>query len=216
MTIGELHGGTSRSFLRLLSTLRWLAVGGQLITILVVTGPVGVKLPMAPLWAGVCALALFNVYAIWRATRPQEPPEAEIFLHLVVDIAVLTWQVGWSGGIENPFSSLFLLPIALSILALPSAWIWLTAAASVAGFAVSAILAHPLPHVHGAMGDTFNLHKAGMLVNFLISAAVLLVFFSRLAALRRAREVELAALRERFTRNEGILALGHARSLRCT
>ena len=69
MTIGEMHGGTSRSFLRLLSTLRWLAVGGQLITILVVTGPVGVKLPMAPLWAGVLrARPVQSVYA------PGAPP----------------------------------------------------------------------------------------------------------------------------------------------
>jgi two-component system sensor histidine kinase RegB len=214
MTVGELHGDTSRSFLRLLSNLRWLAVVGQAITIVVVTGPVGVELPLTPLWAGVSALALFNAYATYRVSRPQEAGAAEMFLHLAVDVTVLTWQVGWSGGIENPFSSLFLLPIALSILALPSVWIWVTAAASLAGFAFSASLAHPLPHVHGALGDTFNLHKAGMLVNFLISAAVLLVFFTRLASLRRANEAELAALRERFTRNEGILALAtHAASV---
>ena len=214
MTFGELHDGASRSFMRLLSNLRWLAVVGQAITIVVVTDVVGVELPTAPLWAGVATLALFNGYASYRATRPRESAPAEMFLHLAVDVAVLTWQVGWSGGIENPFASLFLLPIALSILALPPAWIWATATASVAGFALSAALAHPLPHVHGAMGDAFNLHKAGMLVNFLISAAVLLVFFTRLASLRRARERELAALRERFTRNEGILALAtHAASV---
>jgi two-component system sensor histidine kinase RegB len=64
------------------------------------------------------------------------------------------------------------------------------------------------------MGDAFNLHKSGMLVNFVVSASVLLVFVARLAALWRARERELAALRERFTRNEGIVALAtHAASV---
>jgi two-component system sensor histidine kinase RegB len=82
------------------------------------------------------------------------------------------------------------------------------------GFGLSVYFGRALPHVHSAMGDVFNLHKAGMLVNFLISAAVMLVFFARLAALWRERERELATLRERFTRNEGIVALAtHAASV---
>jgi two-component system sensor histidine kinase RegB len=53
-----------------------------------------------------------------------------------------------------------------------------------------------------------------MLVNFFVSAAVLLVFVAKLAALWRARERELSILRERFARNEGILALAtHAASV---
>ncbi len=27
----------------------------------------------------------------------------EIYLHMLVDIAVLTWMIAWSGGIQNPF-----------------------------------------------------------------------------------------------------------------
>ena len=139
---------------------------------------------------------------------------AELFAHLLVDILVLAWLIAWSGGIENPFASLFLLPIALSILSLPAAWVWATAASCVLGLGASVYLGKPLPHVHGAVGDVFNLHKIGMLVNFLVSAAVMLVFFARLARLWRERERELATLRERFTRNEGILALAtHAASV---
>jgi two-component system sensor histidine kinase RegB len=137
-----------------------------------------------------------------------------VFGHLAVDIAVLTWQIGWSGGIENPFSSLFLLPIALCILVLPTSWVWATAAVAIAGYGVSAALARPLPHVHSLMGDVFNLHLVGMLVNFLISAGVMLVFFARVAAAWREREREVASLRERFARNEGIIVLAtHAASV---
>lgn len=214
MASSYLQGNSPGSFLHLLCILRWLAVAGQALTIAIVTGPMQVALHPQPLWAGVIALAAFNVYASLRSAKSRDARPPEVFLHLLVDIVVLSWQVGWSGGLENPFSSLFLLPIALSILALPTAWIWCTAAASLVGFAVSVLAGHPLPHVHAAMGDTFNLHKLGMLVNFLISAVVLLVFFARLAALWRTRERELAALRERFARNEGIVALAtHAASV---
>jgi two-component system, sensor histidine kinase RegB len=209
-----LHDVASRGFLRLLCRLRWIAVLGQAITIWTVTGPLGIALEALPLWSGVGALAFFNVYASIRATRPGDTSTRELFVHLLVDITVLAWQVAWSGGIENPFASLFLLPIALAILALPPGWVWAVAVCVLCGFGFSVSLGSPLPHVHGVMGDAFNLHKAGMLVNFLVSAGVMLVFFARLATLWRDRQRELAALRERFARNEGIIALAtHAASV---
>ncbi|MGD9599011.1 MAG: ATP-binding protein [Steroidobacteraceae bacterium] len=210
----EWRTAASQGFLRLMCKLRWIAVAGQAATIAIVTGPMRVELPVAPLWYGVLFLATFNVYASLRAARGLDVRPAELFVHLLVDVVVLTWLVAWSGGIENPFASLFLLPIALSILSLPPFWIWATAIACVLGFAASVLLGQPLPHVHSAMGDAFNLHKMGMLVSFLVSAAVMLVFFARLATLWRQREQEFAALRESFTRNEGILALAtHAASV---
>jgi two-component system, sensor histidine kinase RegB len=205
---------TSLSFLRLLANLRWLAVVGQAVTVLIVTGPMGLALPEAPLWAGIAALALFNIYATLRARASREAGVPRMFCHVLVDILSLTWMVGWSGGIENPFSSLFLLPVALSIFALPARWAWATAAASLLGYGVSAFFATELPHAHGVFGDTFSLHKAGMLANFIVSATVVLIFFTRMAILWRKNEREVARLREQFTRNEGILALAtHAASV---
>src|SRR6187549_656890 len=130
----DLHGGELRSFMRLLCRLRWIGAASQAITIYVVTGPMSVVLPVSFLWSGVAALAAFNLYAEFRVRQPREPGPAELLAHLLVDIAVLSWLIGWSGGIENPFSSLFLLPIALSLLALPMPWVWAAAAASMLGF----------------------------------------------------------------------------------
>ncbi|WP_218042857.1 ATP-binding protein [Steroidobacter gossypii] len=204
----------SLSFIRLLANLRWLAVAGQAVTVLIVTGPLGVELPETPLWAGIGALALFNVYATWRARGAGEVSAAALFSHILIDVLLLTWMVAWSGGVENPFSSLFLLPIALSILALPSRWVWATAAASMAGYCASALLARELPHVHGVFSDAFSIHKAGMMVTFAVSVAVVLIFFTRIAAAWRKSEREVARLREQFTRNEGIIALAtHAASV---
>jgi two-component system, sensor histidine kinase RegB len=204
----------SLSFLRLLANLRWLTVAGQALTVLIVSGPMEIDLPETPLWAGIGALALFNAYATWRARVHREASAMLIFLHILVDVLSLSWMVGWSGGIENPFSSLFLLPIALSIHVLPHRWVWVTAAASLVGYSFSALFARELPHVHGIFGDAFSLHKAGMLANFVVSGVVVLVFFTRMAAAWRQSEREVARLREQFARNEGIIALAtHAASV---
>lgn len=200
--------------LRLLCILRWLAILGQAITVAVVTGPMHMTLAAGPLWAGVIATGIFNVYATLRSRATRQPSEGEVFGHVLVDIGVLTWMIGWSGGIENPFSSLFLLPIALSIFALSGKWIWFTAIASMLGYGISAWSAAPLPHVHGTFGDVFSLHKLGMLANFVVSATVVLIFLTRMALAWRDSERQVAQLRERFTRNEGIIALAtHAASV---
>ncbi|MGE8281521.1 MAG: ATP-binding protein [Stenotrophomonas sp.] len=198
------------SFLRTLCSLRWLATAGQATTILVATWLLGLELPQLPLWAGVFVLALFNLYVQLRV-HDSDPAPVTAFGHILVDVTVLTWMVGWSGGIANPFGSLFLILIALAALALPLRWTHAVAAACVAGYALSAVFGLPL---RGGYFDTMSLHLWGAAANFLLSSVVVLVFSTRLASALRERESQLAALRERFVRNEGIVALAtHAASV---
>lgn len=205
---------SNAAFLRLLSNLRWIAIACQVATATVVIGPLGLSVPTLPLWGGIGALMLFNVYAAWRTRHPRETSAAEAFAHIAVDVAVLTWLIAWNGGIANPFTSLFLMPIAFAALALPLRWMYATAALCGLGYLVSMLVGVPLPHAHGAAASGFDLHLWGMVVNFVISAGVALYFLSRLATAIRDREQELSLLRERFARNEGIMGLAtHAASV---
>jgi len=206
----------SLSFLRLLYNLRWLAVVGQALTVAVVVGPMHIPLQATPLWMGIAALALFNLYVTSRirANSVDSVSDGEVCVHILVDIAALTWMVAFSGAMENPFASLFLIPIAVAILALPLRLMSLTALASGAGYFISTLFGRELPPVAGLLGGTFGLHKLGMLANFVVSAAVILFFFTRMTAAWRRSELEVAQLREQFARNEGIIALAtHAASV---
>lgn len=201
------------SFLGMLVALRWCAVAGQVATIAIVVWWLHAPLPLWPMGIAIAALAAFNLHAAYRLQHGGEAQPAEIFLHLAVDIVVLAFLIGCSGGPANPFTSLFLLPVAFAALALPHRWIWATALLCGLGYALAAAFGRPLPHLHGAM-DGFDLHLLGMAVNFLISAGVFVYFLSRMAEQRARRERELAQLRERFARDEGILALAtHAASV---
>lgn len=199
------------SFLRTLCSLRWLATAGQTATILVCAGLLHLELPLVPLWSGVLALALFNLYAQIRVSHSDTAVSATAFGHILVDITILTWMVGWSGGVANPFGSLFVILIALAALALPLNWTMAVAAASLAGYAISAEFGIPMP---AGSFDPYELHLWGMAANFLISSVVVLVFSTKLAAALREREREISTLRESFARNEGIIALAtHAASV---
>ncbi|MCD9027641.1 sensor histidine kinase [Luteimonas sp. BDR2-5] len=199
------------TLVRTLYTLRWVAVGAQSVTILLAGHGLGLALPAWPLWAGVALLAGFNLLVGLRLRSSRDAAPAEAFAHGLVDTAVLAWLVAWTGGIANPFASLFLLPIALTALALPVQWAVATALACVAGYLLAVAFGQPLPHGHD---DSLDLHFVGMAVNFLVSVALVVYFLTRLVAARDQREQELSALRERFARNEGILALAtHAASV---
>ena len=206
----------SLSFLRLLCNLRWLTVLGQALTVALVVGPLHIPLPVIPLSGGVASLALFNIYATARTHRTSSDTasDIEVFLHVLLDIAVLTWMIALSGGMENPFASLFLIPIAIAILALPPRLMGLTAGVAGLGYFVSTLFGRELPPVASFLGGPFGLHKIGMLANFVVSAVVVLFFFTRMTAAWRRSEREVAQLREQFARNEGILALAtHAASV---
>ncbi|WP_024892291.1 ATP-binding protein [Luteimonas huabeiensis] len=199
-------------FLATLCTLRWIAVIGQSLTILAAAQWLHMPLPALPLWAAVALLALFNAYALVRVRRGGEASAPEVFAHMLVDIAILGWLVGWTGGIGNPFASLFLLPIALAAQSLPLRWTLAVTGTSLLAYALAATLSRPLPVTHHT--DAFDLHLLGMIANFLVSTGVVAYFLTRLARARDRHEQELATMRERFTRNEGILALAtHAASV---
>lgn len=195
------------SFTDTLATLRWFAVAGQLATMLFVVGVLGASLPLLPMLIAIALLAGFNLFARWRGRRGIEPSPLEAFGHIVVDVAELAFLIGCSGGPANPFTSLFLLPIAFAALALRGRWIVATALVCGLGYALAAVFGRPLPHVHDLGMDVFDLHVLGMAANFLISAIVFVYFLARMARQRRARDQELAWLRERQARDEGILAL---------
>ena len=209
-------GGMERStttLLGTLTTLRWLAVIGQSATIAVAIEFLGLALNATALWSGVALLAALNVAAVWRVRHHDDPSHAEVLLHIGVDVAVLAWLIAWSGGVTNPFTSLFLLPIAFASLALPVRWIYAVAALCFFGYGLSVAFGQALPHMHGTTNG-FDLHLWGMAANFVVSALVLLIFFARMSDLLRRREHELSMLRERFARNEGIVALAtHAASV---
>jgi two-component system sensor histidine kinase RegB len=204
----------SISFLATLRQLRWLAAAGQAIAILVAVHALDLPFAQAPLWSGVAALIAANLVLRSRPGESVDAAPARIVAHLAFDVGVLAWQIAFSGGLSNPFVSLFLLPIALGALVLQRRLMLVIAAVAVSGFGAAVALAPPVVDPHAQHRDLFGLHLAGMVANFLLSVGVIVVFMDRLSRQLRRREAELADARERAIRDEGILGLAtHAASL---
>lgn len=194
----------------LAETLAWLrlcAVTGQVLTVAVVTELFDIAVPLRPLLAGIGVLAAFGLFAFWRLRQPQPIGMLEVFGHIAVDIGVLGFLLYWSGGATNPFVSLLVMPIALAAAALPRRHVIAVAALAAACYLVLIPLHVPLPPEDLSGNRRFNLHVAGMAINFVVTAGVLAFFISRLAAALRERESEMQRERERALRDEGIFAI---------
>jgi two-component system sensor histidine kinase RegB len=99
--------------------LRWLAVLGQLAAIFIVAQGLEFDLPIVPCLIIVSLSAMVNL-ALQIAFNPMErmePVYAAALLALnIVELAALLY---FTGGLQNPFSFLFLAPVLISATALP-------------------------------------------------------------------------------------------------
>jgi len=99
--------------------LRWLAVFGQAVAVLVVHFGLEFDVPIWPCFAVIALSALLNVSLRLGFQRPQwlEPDRAAYLLGF--DLAELTALLFLTGGVENPFSFLLVGPVLISATALP-------------------------------------------------------------------------------------------------
>jgi two-component system sensor histidine kinase RegB len=193
--------GTS-GVLRLLFWLRMVAIATQLLAIAFVEYMLDTSLPLRELGLTIGALALWNALSYRSVHATRRVLDAEVALHLAVDVAALTSVLYFTGGATNPFVSLYLVPISLAATSLPAAYAWLVAGLCGAGYSFLWRRSVPLPTVD------FDLHLTGMWVNFAIGAVLIVLFVGRMARLVRERDRELAAMRESALRDQQIIELG--------
>ena len=165
-------------------------------------------LPLREIGLAIGALALWNALNYGPVHGQRDVQDAEVALHLAVDIVVFTAVVYFTGGPTNPFVSLYLVPISLAATSLPARYAWLTVALCGAGYSLLWWRSVPLPPVHARFGSEFDLHLAGMWVNFVIAAVLIVLFVGRMARLVRQRDRELAAMRETALRDQQLIELG--------
>ncbi len=188
--------------------LRWIAVIGQITTIAGAILVFGVRLPLVQMLEVLACLIAFNVasHLRWHEHRPVT--NNELFLALLVDVASLTMQLYLSGGTTNPFAFLFLLQVILSAVLLEAWSTWTIVGITLACLAGLSIFAKPLPLPFDHARGISSLYVQGMLICFVLNAALLVVFISRITTTLRAKAAQLADLRQRAAEEDHIVRMG--------
>src|SRR4051812_7956768 len=125
--------------------LRWLAIIGQTIAVLVVNYAVEFPLPIWACFAVIALSAWLNIALRLRFSLTQRlEPERAAWL-LAFDIAELAVLLFLTGGLEKPFAFLFLPPVLLSATALPPRITIILGAFAVLCATVLVFAHYPLP-----------------------------------------------------------------------
>lgn len=166
------------------------------------------NLAWQPMVLLVGGLLFANLIIRYRLKAETSLSAIEVFSHLLLDVFVLSALLYYSGGASNPFVSLYLLPVALAATVLPIAYVVGLVAIGTAGYSFLFFFAQAMPHVHGVHGSDFDMHLAGMWLNFVVTAVLIAGFVTSLAAAVRQRDASLSAASESALRQRGVIRMG--------
>jgi two-component system sensor histidine kinase RegB len=188
--------------------LRWIAVVGQITTIATASMLLDVQLPMPAMLNVLACLIAFNIASTLRWQENQVVSNSELLLALTVDVASLTAQLYLSGGATNPFVFLYLLHVILGAVLLETWSTWTIAGVTGMCIASLALFSEPLRLPLDQERGIMSLYVQGMLLCFIIVAALLVVFINRIMRNMRTTASKLADLRQRAAEEEHIVRMG--------
>lgn len=188
--------------------LRWLAVAGQLATILLTEFAFGIALPMAPMLGVLAALVLLNIASLAAVRRGSSITDVALLGALLLDVVGLSAQLFLSGGATNPFVSLFLLQVVLGSVLLDRWSSWALVVATSVAFAVLTRFYLPIALPAGFDRSLFALHIQGMWVCFALVAVLLVMFVTRINGNLRAQDAVLALIQRQAVEEEHIVRIG--------
>ena len=185
-----------------IARLRWLAAAGQVAAIAAATLLLGLDPPLAPVAAAVLLTLATNVaLVLWM--RGRSPRAALVPAILLLDMGLLTFLLYLTGGPENPFSILFLVHVAMAVVVLSPAWMWVVAGG--AGAMYGLLVLRHLPLSSRPLPQEIML--AGHWTALVMVAVLIAYFIGRLIRELRQRETELGMARELAARNQRLAAL---------
>jgi two-component system sensor histidine kinase RegB len=199
--------GPGQLRLRTLVRLRWLAVTGQTAAVLVVQYLFGFPLPIGFCFAAIALSAWLNIFLSirWRHSVRLMAGHAALLLgYDVVQLAVLLYL---TGGLENPFAFLFLVPVTISATSLPLRWT--AALGALALFCASFLAFRHLPLPWRA-GETFampGVYVGGMWAAIICGVVFSAIYARRIAEEARQMQAALAATEMVLARAQRLSAL---------
>lgn len=186
--------------------LRWIAVVGQITTIVFVNQVLRIPTPTAAMLGFVIFLIAFNLASALRWHDSQHVARGELFIALLVDVFTLTAQLYLSGGTQDPFAFLYLMQIVICAVLLDSVSTWcivIIASACLYGLSLHAVPLRIPPDL-----DAGEITTAGIVICFVLNATLSTLFITRINQNLRARQAQVATLRQREVEEDHIVRMG--------
>lgn len=188
-----------------LIAIRWVAIAGQLATVLFVHFVLEYETPLLICLAAIALLAGVNLFLRARYADGRQMRRREALYSLAFDEVQLAFLLGMTGGLFNPFAVLLLAPVTVSASILPGRQT-LRLGILVACLVTVIALAHlPLP---GPAPDMPLVYALAAWAAVLVGIVFVSGYVARVAAEQRRMLHALAAVESTLRREQQVSAVG--------
>jgi two-component system sensor histidine kinase RegB len=193
---------------KILNQVRLIAIIGQLILVLFSLWFLEIHLPLLWVFGLLVLEIIFCTWNFWSNRKIIPISSSKLLLHIIFDSFILAGLIYFSGGPNNPFIYLLLLPIALGTLMLSLKGLILITLLQLLLYSLLNIYQRPLELGDSSPLVSFHLHLTGMWVNFGLTVVLISIFgfITRQSMLQQQRKINL--LREKQLKDEQLLSLG--------
>ncbi len=202
------QGAEASLSLRTLVLIRWVAVAGQAVTLLVVHYVLGFALPMRTALVVVAISVVLNLYAMRLPRAASRLSDRAAALYLAYDTLQLGVLLYLTGGLQNPFAVLMLAPVTVSATILSHRTVIGLSALTVAAISVLGVFHRPLPSRPDLLFGPEPLYVLGMWTALVCSTLFIAGYIWSVAEGARRMRDAYAATQLALEREQRISAVG--------
>lgn len=162
--------------------LRWLAVGGQTLAIVIGYFAIGLEFPIVACLTLVAASAVLNLALRWRFPVSKRLSERSAAMLLAYDVLQLAALLFLTGGVANPFAILLLAPVTIAATSLALRQTLGLLGLALICVTVLARWSLPIPWIGGEKLTLPAIYVVGLWTALVVSAAFVTFYAYRVAA----------------------------------
>ncbi|MEZ7812511.1 MAG: two-component system sensor histidine kinase RegB [Paracoccaceae bacterium] len=194
--------------LRTLILLRWMAIAGQTLALLISFYVLHITLPFASCLAVIGVSVVANIISILAFPVTKRLSEMQTFLSLLFDVFQLFTLIVLTGGLSNPFVILVIAPVAISASALELRTTVILASVAILLVSLTSFFYIPLRVMNGQILEIPGLFAFGLWAA-IITGIIFLSFYSRRIAVEvRSMAHALLATQMALAREQKLTDLG--------
>lgn len=194
--------------LRTLLVLRWLAILGQTVTVVVASFVLGLRIELGLCFLAIGSSVLSNMIAMTVFPPNQRLHDWDAMLTLLFDLTQLAFLLFLTGGLNNPFALLILAPVTISASALSMRSTLILGTTAVVLISLVAYQNVPLRMPDGEVIELPPIFRAGFWVAIVIGIVFLSAYARRVTREIHTMSQALLATQTALAREQKLTDLG--------
>lgn len=205
----SVHQDTNRKNLLQLLRLRFIAILGQISIILLVNYFLQIPLPLIPMFSVLGVISFISLISFYHYQSNLKISNYSLFFEMIFDVIALAAQFYFSGGISNPFISLFILQVIIGAILLEAIYAWFIALMTVICYITLHFNYQELQLHHSHINSSFfDLHLHGMLFSYIFSSFIILIFITKISKNLKERDLKISQLKQQALAKEQLVNMG--------